>query len=148
MPRRYQKAQSSKISGYAFRLKPHEDLKQRILEFARVNDIKAGVVVSGVGSLEQYCIRYANQREGVLRKGCFEIVSLTGTLSGSSCHIHISVADKNGKTSGGHLLDGNLIYTTAEIALLDLHELTFQRKVDPTYNYKELLVVKKMKSRQ
>jgi len=74
------------------------------------------------------------------RKGFFEIISLSGTFSESSCHLHICVADEKGQMLGGHLLDENLIYTTAEIIAVSLDDLEFLRIADTTYNYKELVV--------
>ncbi|HMG92967.1 MAG TPA: PPC domain-containing DNA-binding protein [Chryseolinea sp.] len=140
MARTNQKNPASKIKGYAFRLQPHEDLKQSILQFAKTNALKAGAILSAVGSLEQYHIRFANQPEGTTGKGFFEIISLTGTFSESSCHLHICVADEKGQPFGGHLLDSNLIFTTAEIIAVSLDDLEFQRITDSTYNYKELVV--------
>ncbi|MEJ0056108.1 MAG: PPC domain-containing DNA-binding protein [Bacteroidota bacterium] len=61
------------IKTYAFRLSPHQDVKKHILEFAKQNKIKAGCVVSAVGSLEQVNLRFANQEQGTLMKGHFEI---------------------------------------------------------------------------
>jgi uncharacterized protein len=130
----------SKIKGFAFRLHPHEDLKQCILQFARINALKAGAILSAVGSLEQYHIRFANQGQGTFGKGFYEIMSLNGTFSESSCHLHICVADEKGQPFGGHLLDENLIYTTAEIIAVSLDDLEFLRITDTTYNYKELVV--------
>jgi predicted DNA-binding protein with PD1-like motif len=71
-----------------------------------------------------------------------------GTFSDSSCHLHLSVSDNNGQTYGGHLLDGNLIYTTAEIVLIKLSDLEFSREIDPAYNFKELVVRVKQKKKQ
>lgn len=142
MAPRLQKNPPSRLKGYAFRLRPHEDLKKSILQFAKNNKLRAGAILSAVGSLEQTNIRFANQHQGALRSGLFEIVSLTGTFSEDSCHIHICVSDGHGQTFGGHLLDENLIYTTAEIIAVDLGDLVFKRAVDPTYNYKELIVRK------
>ena len=144
---RTSKNPTSKIKGYAFRLQPHEDLKKCILHFAEINALKAGAILSAVGSLEQYHIRFANQPEGSARKGFFEIISLSGTFSESSCHLHICVADDKGQTLGGHLLDENLIYTTAEIVAVSLDDLEFLRITDATYNYKEL-VVSRIKNNQ
>jgi predicted DNA-binding protein with PD1-like motif len=140
MMRDREKSFPSKLTGYAFRLRPHEDLKQSIIEFASTNSLKAGAILSAVGSLEQFNIRFANQENGTVRKGFFEIISLTGTFSDSSCHLHISVSDGNGETFGGHLLDENIIYTTAEIVVVNLDDLEFDRNTDATYNYKELVV--------
>lgn len=127
---------------HVFRLTPHQDLKKEIQEFARKNDFTAAVLVTCVGSLEQYNLRFANHEMATQCKGHFEIVSLTGTLSHSSMHLHIAVSDENGKTIGGHLMDGNYIYTTAEIAILELPEIEFLREIDPAYGYRELVVKK------
>ena len=135
-----QKSPSSEIKGFAFRLRPHDDLKKCILQFASINALKAGAILSAVGSLEQYNIRFANQPDGTITKGFFEIISLTGTFSESSCHLHICISDQRGQTFGGHLLDENLIYTTGEIVAVSLDDLEFQRITDTTYNYLELVV--------
>ena len=129
---------------HVFRLKPHQDLKREIHAFAKNNNISAAVVVTCVGSLEQYNLRFANREVPTQCKGHFEIVSLSGTLSASSLHLHISVADENGKTIGGHLMDENYIYTTAEIAILELPDVEFLREADSTSGYYEL-VIKKLK---
>ena len=131
---------SSRLESYAFRGLPHQDLKQVILDFAAHHNIQAGAVLTAVGSLEQYHIRFANQNAGVLRRGHFEIVSLAGTLSSTACHLHISLSDESGQTIGGHLLGQNLIYTTAEIVIAVLPDFVFDRETDPAYHYKELVV--------
>lgn len=143
-----QNGPSSNVECFAFRSRPHEDLKQTILVFAIANTISAGAIVTAVGSLEQFNLRYANRKEGVLKKGYFEIVSLAGTFSHSSSHLHLCVSSSTGKTYGGHLLDGNLIYTTAEIVLIKLSDLEFDRALDPLYNFKELVVALKQSKKQ
>lgn len=130
----------SSSNVYVFRLGPHQDLKRSILEFATANRIQAGIILTCVGSLEQYNLRFANEKNGVKGKGYFEIVSLGGTFSASHSHIHISISDNAGHTIGGHLLDDNLIYTTAEIAVAALTDYSFERHPDPTYGYHELIV--------
>ncbi|MBQ9988085.1 MAG: DUF296 domain-containing protein, partial [Erysipelotrichales bacterium] len=70
----------------------------------------------------------------------YEIVSLTGTLSTEGLHLHISVSDKEGRVWGGHLSDGCVIYTTAEIVLGELEQYTFTREMDENTGYKELVV--------
>jgi predicted DNA-binding protein with PD1-like motif len=134
---------SSDSKTYVFRLLPHQDLKRSIMEFARIHDIEAGIVLTCVGSLEHYHLRFANQKEGSMESGHFEIVSLAGTFNKNSCHLHISISDKTGKTTGGHLLDGNLVFTTAEIAIAHLTDLSFQRVHDDTYGYAELTISSK-----
>lgn len=125
---------------HAFRLTPHQDLKKSILEFAKNQEIKAGAIVTCVGSLEQFHLRFADQKSGYRQTGRYEIVSLTGTFSATEGHFHLSISDGSGKVTGGHLLDENLIYTTAEIVLAELTDVSFSRETDPTYGYKELVI--------
>jgi predicted DNA-binding protein with PD1-like motif len=132
--------QSTAVRHFAFRLLPHQDLRQSILQFAETNNVLAGAVVTCVGSLESVNLRFANQSESSRMEQNFEIVSLVGTFSTSSAHLHLSVADKHGVMTGGHLLGGNLIYTTAEIVIVELLDLEFAREEDSTYGYHELVV--------
>jgi uncharacterized protein len=133
----------SKVKTTAIRLKPHQDLKKELMAFAAKEKIKAGCIVTCVGSLEQTNLRFANQPEGKAANGHFEILSLTGTFSDTSAHLHLSVADSTGAAIGGHLLDGNLIYTTAEIVIGELTDLEFIRIKDSTYGFSELAVKKR-----
>jgi uncharacterized protein len=128
---------------YAFRLKPGNDLKKEIETYAKENNIQAGWISCGVGSLTDYNIRFANQPEGSKDSGHFEIVSLIGTVSVNGSHIHVSVSDGTGKTIGGHLLDGNLIYTTAEIVIQESDDFVFTREKDGSTPWEELQVKKK-----
>jgi uncharacterized protein len=89
-------------------------------------------------------IRFANQTEGSKGSGHFEIVSLTGIVSVNGSHIHISIGDDSGKTIGGHLLNGNLVYTTAEIIIQEEDELIFNRETDETNRWKELKIQKRI----
>jgi uncharacterized protein len=125
---------------YVFRLKPHADLKKCIFQFAKDHGIRAGIILTCVGSLEQVNLRFANQNTGTKKNGHFEIVSFTGTFSDTAGHFHMAVADSTGYTFGGHLLDENLVYTTAEIAIAELEDLHFDRVTDPVYGYPELFI--------
>jgi predicted DNA-binding protein with PD1-like motif len=138
-------SQPSRGTFYALRLKPHDDLKKELMRFAEVNRFRAASIVTCVGSLEQINLRFANQEKGTIREGFFEIVSLTGTLSATGCHLHLSVSDSTGQTAGGHLLDDNWIYTTAEIVLVELTDLEFERETDSTYGYQGLSIRKRKK---
>lgn len=128
---------------YAIRLKPGQDLKKELIAFVQQKGIGAGWIATCAGSLTQYNIRFANQPEGSKGQGHFEIVSLTGTLSVNGSHIHISVSDSTGSTIGGHLLDENLVYTTAEIVIQATDDLTFTREKDGTTPWEELQVKEK-----
>lgn len=132
----------SKMKAIAIRLKPGEDLKMKLDEFVKENNIKAACILSCAGSLAQSSIRYANQPNAEISKGKFEIVSLSGTIAVTGSHLHISISDSTGKTVGGHLKEGSIIYTTAEIVIGILEDLSFERVVDSSFNYKELWIKK------
>ena len=127
---------------HAFRLKPGADLKKEIQSYVKTTNIQAGWIICGVGSLTDYNIRFANQPDGTIGSGHFEIVSLTGTVSVHGLHIHISISDSTGKTIGGHLLDGNFIYTTAEIIIQQSGDFVFNRDSDGSTLWQELQVKK------
>ena len=128
---------------YVFRLKPGEDLRESIEAMVKEKNIEAGWINTCVGSLTDFTIRFANQQEGFRGSGHFEIVSLTGMVSLSGCHLHISISDTTGKTIGGHLLEGCKIYTTAEIVLGTTTAYEFTRKKDGTTEWEELHVNEK-----
>ncbi|WP_092741489.1 PPC domain-containing DNA-binding protein [Hymenobacter psychrophilus] len=133
-------AVSSPLRTYALRLRPGQDLRRELLAFAQVHNLRAACILTGVGSLTTTTLRLANQEGPTVYQGHFEIVSLVGTLSVNGSHLHLSVADSTGRTLGGHLLDGNSIYTTAELVIGELPALDFRRETDPTFGYQELVV--------
>ena len=99
------------------RFKPDQDLLGQINSYLNAENIKAGVVLSCVGSLTRANLRLANQEKGSIFEGFFEIVSLVGTLSTAGSHLHLSISDGQGKTLGGHLFPGCKIYTSSEMVL-------------------------------
>jgi predicted DNA-binding protein with PD1-like motif len=123
---------------FALRLKPNQDLKDTLKNFVTSNNIEAGFILTTVGSLKQATLRFANQNDSKVLHDKFEIVSLVGTLSTHGIHLHISISDKDGKTIGGHLEKGCLIYTTAEIVIGVSEDFIFVRTVDENTGYKEL----------
>ena len=133
-------APSSPLTTYALRLRPGQDLKQELTAFVTAHQLRAGAVLTCVGSLTDVALRLANQEGATTYRGHFEIVSLVGTLSVAGSHLHLAVADSTGRTLGGHLLDGCRIYTTAELVLVALPALEFRREPDATFGYQELTV--------
>ncbi len=125
---------------WALRLRPGQDLRVELGRFARAKKLQAAFVASCAGSCTRTAIRYANQPGASVREGHFEIVSLTGTLAADGMHVHASFADSTGATFGGHLMDGSIVYTTAEIVIGEISGAEFGRETDPTYGWKELAV--------
>lgn len=125
---------------FALRLKPGMDLKDSLWEFTKVNNIQAGFILTTVGSLSQATLRMAGQSNTKVFQGKFEIVSLVGTLSPDGVHLHIAIADSEGRVIGGHLTSGNIIRTTAEVVIGESHKHRFSRTLDDQTGYQELLI--------
>lgn len=154
-----------------FRLMPGMDLKQELQDFARRHGMRAGSVVSCVGSLQRATLRLATGQDGSMKvlevEQFFEITSLSGTVayerggeSGAEgdgvkeqfhLHLHMTLCDAEGRCLGGHVLPGNIIFTTAEITILDASSapscsdgrgsVRFTRKHDAATGFRELVVL-------
>lgn len=128
------------MRNYTFRLKPDQDLFDSISLFAAENNVEAGCLLSGVGSLRRAAIRFASQEQVVVLEGYFEIVSLTGTVSVHGSHLHLSISDDEGKTIGGHFESGCKIYTTAEVVVAAFEDVVYKREFAEDSGYEELVV--------
>ncbi|MGZ3727371.1 MAG: PPC domain-containing DNA-binding protein [Pseudobdellovibrio sp.] len=127
---------------HVLRLVPGDDPRLKLEAFVAEKNIKAAVIISAVGSLTKASLRFANQEKSKVLTGHFEIVSLSGTLSSTGgSHLHMSISDEEGKTTGGHLTEGSVIYTTLEVAIGELTDVEFTREIDKVTTYKELKVV-------
>lgn len=124
---------------HCFRLKKGADLKKAIENYAIENHI-SGIILCCVGCLNVLKIRLADGVSILEKEGQFEIVSITGTLSKDGVHIHISVSDETSNTIGGHLKDGCIVNTTAEICLLEIEQIEFKREYDSETGYDELVI--------
>ncbi|MGD8111651.1 PPC domain-containing DNA-binding protein [Vibrio sp. TRT 17S01] len=122
------------------RLKREQDLKQAIQALVTEHQIKAGSIASCVGCLSSIHIRLAGAESTLLLTQPFEIVSLMGTLTPKHQHLHIAVSDRDGKVWGGHLLEGSLVDTTAELIIHHYPKLSLSREQDDTTGYTELVV--------
>lgn len=128
--------------AHAFRLTKGQDLKKELEKYVENKKIKAGVIVSCVGCLYEAVIRNASGKDCIRINEDLEIVSVTGTFSIDGCHIHIAVSDENLKTYGGHLKEGCLVNTTAEVVIFELEEYEFRREMDNNTGYKEIVINK------
>lgn len=131
---------------YALRLKPDQDLRQSLKTFVKEINLKVEFILTAIGSLKQAKIRFANQNVSTVLNDKFEILSLNGTLAQTGIHLHICIlhiciSDREGKILGGHLDDGCIIYTTAEIVIGCSEEFIFIRTVDEQTGYKELEII-------
>jgi uncharacterized protein len=122
------------------RLRPGQDLKQELIALNQREQIQAGWVLTCVGSLSRLSLRLAGASSHLRREAPFEIVSLVGTFSPDGVHLHLAVADEQGAMVGGHLADGCVVRTTAEIVVGADDAHRFSRHPDPTTGYDELAI--------
>jgi uncharacterized protein len=126
----------------AFRLKPGQLLKEEMERRVQENGVKAGVLLSIVGSLECAMLRMAGStKDQPIVKAWIvplEIVSGTGTFSEDGCHIHVSLSDAEGNVIGGHLKDGCVVKTTAEVVIGIFEDVSFKRVMDDETGFPEL----------
>lgn len=128
------------LGVHALRLAPGADLRVELEAATRRLGLRAGCIVSCVGSLAPARLRLAGGEHALELPGPLEIVALVGTLSPDGPHLHLAVADAHGAVHGGHLLEGSRVRTTAEIVLGELHGLAFARAHDPATGWRELRI--------
>lgn len=119
------------------RLAPGADLRGGIEAAFAAEGAGAGYVAACVGSLSRAAIRPAGRDDALTLEGDMEIVSLSGTLTPDGPHLHVAVADAAGRMTGGHLLPGCAVRTTAEV-VIDLAPARLRRAHDPATGYDEL----------
>ena len=95
----------------AIRLRPGADLKRELVALAARERVQASLVLTCVGSLSQ-----------------------------DGGHLHLAVADQQGRSLGGHLAEGCAVRTTAEVVLGADDRLVFAREHDSATGYEELVV--------
>ena len=124
---------------HCIRLKRGEDLLDSIRKLCAAKNIRAGVVLSGVGCISRGRVRDASGvtiRE--IGDHC-EIVSLNGTVSARRCHLHIALSDEALRTIGGHLCTGCIINTTCELIIAELPGVDYDVEQDEETSYDELI---------
>jgi predicted DNA-binding protein with PD1-like motif len=128
-------------SHLPLRLPPGVDLRGELESLARRDPPGLrGFVVCGVGSLDSPVLRFADQARGVVVAGPQEVITLAGSVSTDGAHLHLVVADAEGRTLGGHLCHGSRVRTTMEILLLCLEGWQLGRERDPATGHLELSV--------
>ena len=127
------------MKTYAVRLRRGADLLQSIEAFCVEHQIRAGVLLSGVGCVTKARLRDAGGVNIVSVDEGMEIVSLMGTVSEKRCHLHVSFAKEDLSVIGGHLVAGCLINTTCELVIGELEDCVYEVEFDEETGYDELI---------
>jgi len=128
------------IEVITIRLTKGMDLKQSLAKLVKLHSIRAASIASCVGCVSDLKLRLAGAESMLTKQESLEIVSIMGTLTPEHQHVHISVSDCEGQVWGGHLMEGTIIDTTAELIIHVYSNLHFTRVMDASTGYSELEV--------
>jgi predicted DNA-binding protein with PD1-like motif len=120
------------------RLYPGDDLRASLEAFARRHDVGAACVLSAVGSLGPAVLRLAGRDAPTVIGGDIELLTLSGTVSAQGTHLHASVADADGRVTGGHLMAGCIVRTTMELVIGIAVGWEIRRTLDPATGHREM----------
>ncbi|MFX1512697.1 MAG: PPC domain-containing DNA-binding protein [Promethearchaeota archaeon] len=147
-------------SGKVFvtRIKSGNDLFRVLNNLVEEHNIKAGVILSGVGLLgraklrnckslpKEYPITDKNRDYREMTKP-LEILALSGNISeveGKLCvHAHIMLSYIDGdeiKVVGGHLIEGCVIFGFAEVIIMELEDIEMRKTFDAETKQAQLFV--------
>jgi predicted DNA-binding protein with PD1-like motif len=109
------------------RFDPGERLLEGLRDLIRAEGIRTGLVVSGIGTLSDCRMHQAfagyppnlltRHQEYLELKGSYEIASIQGIIADGQPHLHLTICEGS-QTIAGHLEDGCVVMTTAEVAIL------------------------------
>jgi uncharacterized protein len=122
------------------RLSPGADLRAALDQTFRTRGHGAAFVLQGIGSLSVAMLRYAGRDASAELRGDLEILTLAGSLSGDGPHLHMSIADTDGRVFGGHVTAGCIVRTTAEIVVVHIPGERYTREHDAATGFAELVI--------
>jgi predicted DNA-binding protein with PD1-like motif len=125
-------------------LTPDKDIVINIKEACSDNGIRAGTVLTAVGSLHKATVLHhasGKVKTSTLSPpkvipGPLQILSLVGVIcekDGGELHVHLhaSVVDENGKVYGGHLLEGESpVLRRTEVVIGEIADVRMTEKYD------------------
>ncbi|MCK5046022.1 MAG: DNA-binding protein [Candidatus Heimdallarchaeota archaeon] len=120
---------------HLIRLEKDEELLTSILEYVKKKNILAGYL-TGIGALGKGKIGYFDIKSKKYLHIPFkevELLACTGNIAKNKdtqepvAHIHVLIGEKDGKSLGGHLVEG-IVSVTAEIYLVETKPGVFRTK--------------------
>ncbi len=126
------------MAALPLRLYPGDDLRGAIETALRGQG--AAFVLQGIGSLSVARLRLAGRPGADELLGDMEILTLAGSVSPDGAHLHMTVADSEGRVLGGHVAPGCIVRTTAEVLVALLPGHAFGRELDGATGYPELVI--------
>ena len=128
------------MNALPLRLVPGQDLRAALQQALHAHGVQAAFVLQGIGSLSVAQLRLAGADAATELRGDIEILTLAGSLSPDGAHLHMAVADAQGRVVGGHVAAGCIVRPTAEVLIAVLPGHRFAREPDAASGYSELVV--------
>ena len=128
------------MTALPLRIPAGADLRAALAALPAAHGVAAAFVVQGIGSLSVARIRYAGVAGPAELRGDLELLSLGGSLAPDGVHLHLAVADAQGRVTGGHMGPGCIVRTTAEVLVALLPGHRFSREHDAATGFQELRV--------
>jgi predicted DNA-binding protein with PD1-like motif len=122
------------------RLLPGDDLRLALQAVVAARGLSAAFVLAGIGSLSVAQLRLAGAERPLQLVGDLELLSLAGSIAAEGAHLHMSLADADGRVLGGHVAPGCIVRTTAEVLLQLLPGWDFRREADTRTGFAELVI--------
>lgn len=128
------------------RLKPGTDVLLGLQAACEEAGISNGVIVSAIGSLAhvRFCdpIEIAEKRarygygDPLQLDGPIELLSASGIIchddsGATNLHVHVDLADQDGRAYGGHLVEGTKVLLTLDAVIGEIEGVDMCRKMDP-----------------
>jgi uncharacterized protein len=135
-----QRSPSTPMQVWPVRLLPGDDLRRALEALVAARGLSAAFVLAGIGSLGPARVRLAGSETMLELAGDVELLSLSGTIGACASHLHLSMADGAGRVCGGHVLEGCIVRTTAELLLALLPGWGFTREHDARTGWSELVI--------
>jgi predicted DNA-binding protein with PD1-like motif len=136
------------------RVLPGSDLLEGIEQACKETGIRAGMVVSCIGTLQKASFLFvvpaqskvgAQYGDPLILEGPLEFLGAQGTVgleeSGDVfVHLHGLASDKNGTVHGGHLVKGECpVLITCEVGITPVEGVTLLRRMDPEVGWRVLI---------
>ena len=114
-------------------LEPGDYVLESIKELVRKEDVKDAIVLSAIGTLDEYRIHYV-LTTGFPPKNKFEhwrdkpleLAHIGGIIADGDPHLHVIVSDSE-KAYAGHLEEGCRVLYLADIAIIEVKGLNLKR---------------------
>ena len=129
----------------AFRLKPGMDVLNGLKEVCEKENIKNGIILSGIGSLDGAVfgnpVPLKDKKAGygygnpTTLYGPIELTNISGMICHDDdenilLHVHVSLSDQHGTGHGGHLIEGTKVLLTTDMVIAELEGIAMGRKYD------------------